>query len=317
VAATKIRRRSNKSSSGNAEQKQKRAAAPATPPFDTITNAKSDPWKAYAFMKNVGTLLFRPGGIQASHQLHEWSNLLGIEQTALELSTGIGTSGMALAKARQCSVVLSVNDISSFPGRYQIARKKSVELFMDKLVMDDIQNPQKEELEGLCFDAVLMEGSLTPLTYNHKEQLLQQLHPHTDQLLLHSVALKQEWSNSDTSSDNSTTSNSNSSSASAIEHFYPLTERGWKQLLLDCGYHVTHVQCGPLAKAKQTKRMSTTKANIISMAKNLLSYLMHWQWRDAALAANKAVRYFCIAFIGCWSSVRCGMCDMSCMSCIF
>ena len=286
VVSTKILQRSTEAapvktasgSSGTHPQPQLQAqeppqAQPQEQQVGELREARSNPRKAYTLLRNVGTTIFRPGGTKATQQLHKWSQLTP-EETCLEMSTGLGASGMALAKSRNCPVVLSIDSIANFPGRYQMARKRGVEHLVDKLIILEPNSPGTA-LEGMHFDAVLLEGTLTQVPMEIKRQILKELRPHTDQVLIHSVCLRELPIDNDTDTDSS--------------HFYPLTEVEWLNLLEECGYQIQKAECGPLAFSQKHQRKTSSRPEMMALAKNLLGYLMCEPWRETALAAKEAL----------------------------
>ncbi len=93
----------------------------------------------HTVLQRVGKTVLRPGGTAGSRKLHSWSKLHR-DGTAIELSTGMGSGGVALAKATGAHVTLTDMDVSRLEMTAQIAREQGVDLEMIETMQLNMQN---------------------------------------------------------------------------------------------------------------------------------------------------------------------------------
>ena len=183
-------------------------------------------------LEAVGKTVFRPGGTQATERLHEWSEL-NHSHKALELASGLGKGGIALALKQKCHVVLTDID----PDRLEAAAKAIQE-------NDNLQNlvsvrrldmRQMDLAKSDVYDAVLVEASLTHEPLSSKENILKQIHPHCRQILLHEIYMTRD----------DPTISKTVGETLAIG-FHPLTKQGWQDVLQVSGFEISEVETGPI-----------------------------------------------------------------------
>lgn len=192
-------------------------------------------------LQQVGKSVLRPGGSEGTKILHEWAHFQPAD-TALELSSGLGTGGMALARRYGCRVALTDKDES----RLRLIRQdldrglhKDVSSLLDtrKLDMLRIEEalPNDEH-----FEAVVVEASLSHMSDKMKGDIMKALHSHTNQLLLHEICLGDDCSREEADVINQ------SVGAALRIGFLPISVQDWKQMLETSDYEVTHEAHGPL-----------------------------------------------------------------------
>ena len=190
-------------------------------------------------LQKAGKTVFRPGGSQATDTLHEWSDL-GDGCTAIEMSAGLGTGGMALAANRGCQVLLTDQDEERLEKAAKVAKKRGLgKLIRTKKVdmahIDDAFDDDEQ------FDAAVVEASLTHYPNALKVKILQDLRKHSNQILLHEIGLRDVVEDSD----KALQVQRDVGKALAIG-FYPLTVDGWRKILDECGYKITNIEGGPM-----------------------------------------------------------------------
>lgn len=193
----------------------------------------------HTVLQRVGKTVLRPGGTAGSRKLHSWSKLHR-DGTAIELSTGMGSGGVALAKATGAHVTLTDMDVSRLEMTAQIACEQGVDLEMIETMQLNMQNVD-EELGQRHFDTAIIEASLSHYPTKEKQAILDGLSTHADELLLHEICFRCGG----TTPKNLQHIKQDMSRALAIG-FHPLTSNDWTTVLDQAGYEVKQVETGPI-----------------------------------------------------------------------
>jgi Lysine methyltransferase len=226
-------------------------------------------------LERAGKTRFRPGGAAATGQLLDWcaASLTTAAATArdndnngcgcsvLELSGGMGHTGIEIAKKCGCHVL--VTDIDE--GRLELARAlvlaaaKQQPAIADlvqtkKMDMFDIRHSLMDETADHAssstsvFDCAITEASLTHFPLERKREFFHGLAPHANQYLLHEICF--------------TTNDANIQKQVRLDMqhvlklgaeglgFFPETQETWTRLLIDAGFGniaPDQVQVGPIA----------------------------------------------------------------------
>jgi hypothetical protein len=199
-------------------------------------------------LQKAGKTVFRPGGSQATDTLHEWS---GLEDgcTAIEISAGLDTGGMALAANRGCQVLLMDQDEERLVKAAKVAKKRGLgDLIRTKKVdMAHIDDAFDEDEQ---FEAAVVEASLTHYPNSLKVKILQDLRKHSNQILLHEIGLR----NVVKGSEKALQVQRDVGQALGIG-FHPLTVDGWRKILDECGYEITNIEGGPMRVLSPTSML--------------------------------------------------------------
>lgn len=204
-----------------------------------VQNDASDRPNFHTVLQRVGKTVLRPGGTDGTRKIHSWSKL-NRDGTAIELSTGMGSGGVALAKATGAHVTLTDMDVSRLEMAAQMACEHDVDLEMIETIQLNMQNVG-EELGQRHFDTAIIEASLSHYPTKEKQSILVGLSTHADELLLHEICFRCD----DTSPNNLQHIKQDMSRALAIG-FHPLTINDWTAVLDKAGYEVKQVETGPI-----------------------------------------------------------------------
>jgi Methyltransferase domain len=207
----------------------------------------------HKILERAGKTRLRPGGTAATEQLLEWSAGLTANDSVLELSGGLGHTGIMFAKKFGCQVLIT--DIDE--GRLELAQAQisaAEPNIISKLVttkqmdMFDITNSLKE-MEGAAsstFDCAITEASLTHFPLEKKREFFQGLAKHVNQYLLHEICFV----------------TNDVDIQKAVRHdmqhvlklgFFPETQQTWTSLLYNAGFtniSANQVRVGPIAMLK-------------------------------------------------------------------
>ena len=162
-------------------------ATAATRQSDVQNHASERP-NFHTILQRVGKTVLRPGGTNGTRKLHSWSKL-NRDGTAIELSTGLGSGGVALAKATGAHVTLTDMDTSRLEMTAQIACEQEVDLNMIETMHLNMRNVD-EELGQRHFDTAIIEASLSHYPTEEKQAVLGGLSTHADELLLHEICFR-------------------------------------------------------------------------------------------------------------------------------
>ena len=193
----------------------------------------------HTVLQRVGKTVLRPGGTQGTKKLHSWCEL-GPDGTAIELSSGMGRGGVALAKSTGAHVTLTDIDADRLALVSQIACEQGVDLGLLDTMQLNLRNVDKE-LDDRHFDTAICEASLSHFPTKEKGAILEGLSKHADELLLHEICFRRN----DVSPDELQRIKLDMSRSLAIG-FHPLTIEGWTKLLDESGYEVKQIESGPI-----------------------------------------------------------------------
>jgi hypothetical protein len=211
----------------------------------------------HKILERVGKTQFRPGGAAATEKLLEWSGLTA-DDSVLELSGGMGNTGIMFAKSVGCHVLITDLDV----GRLELAKaqvqqqKHNLSALVQTKQMDmfDITNSLEEEADGSAipenknthnapahFVCAIAEASLSHYPLEKKREFFQRLAKHTYQYLLHEICFVTE--------DPELQRSVRLDMQRVLKlGFFPETQDTWKRLLQDAGFTNIHeVQVGPIA----------------------------------------------------------------------
>mmetsp|Transcript_9247 Transcript_9247/g.18623 ORF Transcript_9247/g.18623 Transcript_9247/m.18623 type:complete len:285 (-) Transcript_9247:1444-2298(-) len=192
------------------------------------SNSSSSRPNFHTVLQRVGKTVLRPGGTEGTRKLHSWSEL-NRDGTAIELSSGMGSGGVALAKATGACVTLSDMDTSRLEMASQIAREQGVDSELIEIMQLNMRNVG-EELEQHHYDTAIIEASLSHYSTKEKRAILKGLSKHADELLLHEICFRCD----DSSLKELNYIKQDMSRALAIG-FHPLTVDGWTNVLHEAG----------------------------------------------------------------------------------
>jgi predicted O-methyltransferase YrrM len=214
---------------------------------DNKTCSSSARLSFHTVLEIVGKTVFRPGGSEATNTLHGWlmeNTGQGEDLSVLELAAGLGTGGMALAaKSKNYHVWLTDQDESRLEHAQEVANGRGLgdQIHIQSLDMTKIDEDQK--LGVRQFDAAIVEASLTHQPDAVKRKIIRDLHKRAKQVLLHEMCLRGDGLTDE--SEKAKDVKSKVGRALAIG-CHPLTIPGWKEVLEECGFEITHIEYGPL-----------------------------------------------------------------------
>ncbi|CAB9510181.1 Met-10+ like-protein [Seminavis robusta] len=188
-------------------------------------------------LEQVGKTVLRPGGSAATLTLQDWAHL-GPGDSVLELCSGLGTGGMALAENTSCRVLLTDRDTDRLAKAKATAVEKRPSDLIETLPMD-LLNADDLLDKAEHFDAIVVEASLTHFPELERERILRGLKDQTDQVLLHEICFRGE-------DDEENTNVSKQVGRALGIRFDPSSIEGWTELLERTGYNVTRLETGPL-----------------------------------------------------------------------
>lgn len=212
-------------------------AARSAHSYHPTSNCSSRP-NFHTILQRVGKTVLRPGGSDSTRKLHSWSKL-NHDGSAIELSAGMGSGGVALAKATGAHVTLTDIDTGRLEMASQIAFEQGVTELIDTMQIN-MQDVDKE-LGDLHFDTAIIEASMSHYPTKEKQVILEGLSKHTDELLLHEICFRCD----DASPTELNRIKHDMSRALAIG-FHPLTIQGWTNVLDEAGYEVKQIETGPI-----------------------------------------------------------------------
>jgi len=186
-------------------------------------------------LQRVGKTVFRPGGSEATDTLHGWAPL-SQDSFVIEIASGLGTGGMALANKYNCHVLLTDFDDSRLQQAQAVAVQKGLQELVVTQVLD--MNHIDEGLDkSKHFDVAIVEASLTHEPDAQKRKVIQDISKYADEILMHEVVLLTET--------NAHQVKQQIGEALAIG-FNPMTLDGWRELVSDCGFQVCETEHGSL-----------------------------------------------------------------------
>jgi cyclopropane fatty-acyl-phospholipid synthase-like methyltransferase len=192
----------------------------------------------HKILQRVGKTSLRPGGTASTQKLLEWSGLTA-DDSVLELSAGLGKTGILFAQAVGCQVLITDLD----EGRLELAEAQVQEKKLSKIVQTKKMNMfhiTQTLGSDAHFDCAMTEAALTHYPLEKKREFFQGLVKHTHQCLLHEIFFVTE-------SPEVQKSVSREMQGVLKIGFFPETSDTWQQLLQDAGFTVHELQVGPIA----------------------------------------------------------------------
>ncbi|KAL9189167.1 hypothetical protein ACHAXT_011657 [Thalassiosira profunda] len=182
--------------------------------------------------QRIGKTVLRPGGSEATRELQEMANI-SAGDTVLELSAGLGRSGIELAQRYGSKV--TVTDIDT-------SRLEKATEYANKLGVSDLLTVQKGSRSRCNVDVAQTEASLTHYPRSRKAAFFNGVARHADKFLLHEVYFK-------TGTDEVLQESAKKDLSKALNiGFVPETKEMWQKLLTDAGFsRIEHVATGDLA----------------------------------------------------------------------
>jgi len=210
-------------------------------PSREIDNSYYSRLNFHKVLETVGKTVLRPGGSDATRTLHGWANFLSPQHCVLEVASGLGTGGLALAQRYRSRVILSDLDESRLQQAQENAKKMGLEDLVTIQKADMFHLQDDDNRLETKFDCVLVEASLTHFQQPKKAQFFQDLQDKTSHILLHEICLVDVIEDSD--------------KGNAIQRdmgkalkvgFFPETRSRWEELLQSAGFVVKECETGPL-----------------------------------------------------------------------
>lgn len=233
-------------------------------------------------LQRAGKTIFRPGGTDSTEKLREWAGLPNKKKKSsknnqaasckvLEMAAGIG--GLDLAD-NGCEVLLIDRDVNKLKKIEKMAKRRGLSHLIQTQRVD-LQNGASVEglLSDLLFDAVIFEASLSQYPDHAKRRILRELRQISPQILLHELGLRHDDQTQSQKQKKQQAIVSQVATALAIPDFSPMTMDGWKSLLEDCGYRITHQEKGPLLTLRpQIMLRDEGPSGVATIAYNLATH---------------------------------------------
>eukprot|EP01083_Nonionella_stella_P150837 481121_1 len=192
----------------------------------------------HVVLQRIGKTVLRPGGSDATKKAQALANIHPGD-TVLELSAGLGKSGIELARDYGAKVTLTDTDTSRLERAEELASKLGLsdQITVKKVDMFNIESSLGPDSK---FDVAQIEASLTHYPRSRKAKFFQGVAKHADKFILHEVFFKtdDEELQELTKKDMSKVLNIG---------FVPETSDTWQKLLSDAGFTIDHVSTGDLA----------------------------------------------------------------------
>lgn len=249
------------------------ASTTRTPPsFDSSNNGKKvvqqqpEP-SFYEVAQRIGKTVLRPGGSDATKAAHLAANIRPGD-TVLELSAGMGRSGIELAQRYGAKVTLT--DIDTW--RLEMAKERA-----DGLGLSDLVECKKMDMfhvaDGLGgevkFDVAQTEASLTPhLPRSRKAKFLKEVANHADKFILHEICFKPNV-------DEAARDLARREMSKVLNvGFCPETCEVWQKLLIDAGFDsIDYMATGDIAILNPLNMMRDEGVSgFAKIARNLATY---------------------------------------------
>ena len=226
----------------------------------------------------MGKTVLRPGGSEATKHIQAMADIRPGD-SVLELSAGLGMSGIELAQKYGAKVLITDIDTSRLDkvtdrintlGISNLVSVKKVDMF-------DIDRDLGSEAK---FDVVQTEASLTHYPRSRKRQFFKGIANHADKFILHEICFKTK----DTASQ--ILAEKDMSKVLNIG-FKPETAEIWQQLLIDAGYTNKHVSTGDLAVLNPISLIKDE--GLIGFAKIVFNVATHPYERSRMLAVRNEI----------------------------
>ena len=227
----------------------------------------------------MGKTVLRPGGSEATKHIQAMADIHQGD-SVLELSAGLGISGIELAQKYGANVLITDIDTSRLDkvtdrinalGISNLVSVKKVDMF-------DIDRDLGSEAK---FDVAQTEASLTHYPRSRKRQLFNGIAEHADKFILHEICFK-------TNDTTSQLSAAKDMSKVLNIGFKPETTEIWQQLLADAGYtNIEHVSTGDLAVLNPISLIKDE--GLIGFAKIVFNVATHPYERSRMMAVRNEI----------------------------
>ena len=180
-------------------------------------------------LERIGKTVLRPGGSKSTKKLQRWANL-SQGDSVLELSAGLGKSGIMFAEDYACKVLVTDIDENRLGEAAAAIKLKRLENLINtkKVDMFRLEGGIGEEKK---FDCTMTEASLTHFPRKKKLQVLKGVSKHSSQFLLHEICLKHE--------DVDIAANVKKDMEKVLGiGFFPETVDAWRNILKESGFPV-------------------------------------------------------------------------------
>ena len=203
---------------------------------DTFSNEPEPSF--HEVVQRMGKTVLRPGGSAATKHILETANL-SPEDTVLELSAGLGRTGIEIAQKYGCKVTITDIDTS----RLEKAAARINTLGLSHLIT--VQNCDMFKIDKTLterkYDVAQTEASLTHHPTSRKSKFFQDISNHANKFILHEMCYK--------TNDVSIQEQTRKDMSKVLKiGFCPETREGWCNLLVDAGFsNIEYVSTGDLA----------------------------------------------------------------------
>jgi cyclopropane fatty-acyl-phospholipid synthase-like methyltransferase len=188
--------------------------------------------------ERVGKTVLRPGGSAATEEVHRVAHIEP-GNTVLELSAGLGRSGIELAQKYGAMVTLTDIDVS---------RLDRAEVYAQKLGVSDMVSTKQLDMfklesglgSDVRFDVAQTEASLTHYPRLMKAKFFNSVAQYADKFILHDVCFR-------TNDKDLQKSTMEDMSKVLNIGFVPETSEMWQELLSNAGFSIDYVVTGEIA----------------------------------------------------------------------
>ena len=262
------------------------SAAP-TPKFDSLDDINNtDPDNRgqpnfHKILEILGKTCLRPGGRAATEKLIQSSGLTS-DHRLLELSAGLGKTGILFAQTTGCQVLITDRD----DDRLEQAKKT---IKCDSMLPSsriETRAMDMFDIDGVLgvdshFDSAITEASLTHYPLHMKKQFFRNLGPHTDQYLLHEICYK--------SNEESVQMQVQEDMQKVLKiGFYPETKETWIALMKESGFdNIRECEVGDIGILNPSSLLRDEGLKgVARIAKNIVT---HPYARSRVFATRKAL----------------------------
>jgi len=194
----------------------------------------------YEVAQKMGKTVLRPGGSEATKHVQAMADIRPGD-SVLELSAGLGTTGIELAQKYGAKVLITDIDTSRLDKVTDRVNNLGISNLISVKKVDMFDNSALGSEAEAKFDVAQTEASLTHYPRSRKRQFFKGIANHADKFILHEICFKTNDTASQLSAEKDMSKVLNIG-------FKPETTETWQQLLLDAGYtNIEHVSTGDLA----------------------------------------------------------------------
>jgi len=232
-------------------------------------------------LEKAGKTVLRPGGSIATKRLQGWAGLGG-KHSVIELSAGLGSSGMMLAQDFGCKVLLTDIDETRLEQAASVARRKGLEdqVGVLKLNMFDLTDLKKRKEN---FDCAVAEAVLTHYPADKKLEFFSSISSHVDQLLLQEMCLLNV--DDDEMAQNKVCKDMQKVLKIGI---FAEAPRKWFSLLHDAGFDIEQYETGKLAVLNPVQVMRDE--GVMGFAKILWNVFTQPHLRSRILSVKRTIQ---------------------------